>query len=124
MDNKPIKTTRILSFKYAFEGILAAIKQEPNIKIHILIAIVTVTFGFLLNITRSEWIAIIIVMGLVFTLELTNTAIETVVNSFTDEHHPRAKLAKDIAAGAVLTATITSAIVGLIIFMPYLTKWI
>mgnify|MGYP001618136644 FL=1 len=63
---------------------------------------------------------IIFLIGFVIAVELTNTAIETVVDAFTDKEHPGAKLAKDISAGAVLIASITSAIIGMIIFLPYL----
>lgn len=120
-EEKSLKKIKILSFKYAFDGIISAIQLEPNIKIHLAVALVVITFGFLFNISRIEWLLIITSIGLVFALELTNTAIETVVNSFTKDSHPGAKLAKDISAGAVLVVTITSVIVGLIIFLPHLT---
>lgn len=120
-EEKSLKKIKILTFKHALDGILSAIHLEPNIKIHLAVALSVITFGFLFNISRFEWLLIITSIGLVFALELTNTAIETVVNSFTKEAHPGAKLAKDISAGAVLVVTITSVIVGLIIFLPHLT---
>lgn len=116
------KKFRILSFKYAFEGIFAALKQEPNLKIHFLFALLVVTLGFFLNISQTDWIIIILVIGFVLAVELTNTAIEKAVDVFTDKEHPGAKYAKDISAGAVLVAAITSAIVGLLIFLPYMTR--
>lgn len=111
---------RILSFKYAFAGLLAAIKEEPNLKTHFLIALVVIIIASLLNISTADWITVIFLIGFVISLELTNTAIEAVVDAFTDKEHPGAKLAKDISAAAVLVAAITSAIIGIIIFLPYL----
>lgn len=113
---------RILSFKYAFEGIVSALKEEPNLKIHFFIAVLVLLASFLLKISRQDWINIIILIGLVFAVELTNTATEAVVDAFTDREHPGAKLAKDISAGAVLVVAITAAIVGFIIFLPYLMR--
>ncbi len=120
MDSKKI---HVLSFKYAYEGILAALKQEPNLKFHFLAGLLAIILGFLLNISVEDWIIIIILIGLVISVELTNTAIEAVVDGFTQNHHPAAKLAKDISAGAVLVAAATAAIVGILIFLPYLSSW-
>ena len=111
---------RILSFKYALAGITSAVREEPNLKIHLFIALLVILLGILFGITQTEWLFIIILIGLVISLELTNTAIEAVVNAFTDKEHPGAKLAKDISAGAVLVTAITSIIVGLIIFLSYI----
>lgn len=113
----------ILSFKYAFEGIYTAIKEEPNFKFHLLASLIVITAGIFFQITTFDWIIVILLIALVLTLELTNTAIEAVVDSFTEEQHPRAKYAKDISAGAVLILTIAAAAVGLIIFLPYIKSW-
>lgn len=110
---------RILSFKYAGEGIWTALKEEPNLKFHFFAALVVYILGLYYNITKLEWILVIVVAGVVISLELTNTAIETVVNSFTEDSHPGAKRAKDVAAGAVLVAAIMAISVGLMIFLPY-----
>lgn len=113
------KRFRILSFKYALEGIYAALKQEPNLKIHFLIALLVIALSFILNISTTDWVIIIFIIGFVIAIELTNTAIEKVVDVFTDKEHPGAKYAKDISAGAVLVAAITSVIIGFFIFLPY-----
>ena len=114
------KNHRILSFKHAFEGLVTATKEEPNLKFHLLFALVVIIASFFFGISKVEWIVVITLIGLVLTLELTNTAIEAVVDSFTPDQHPRAKYAKDISAGAVLIISIVAVIVGLIIFLPYL----
>lgn len=115
---------RILSFKFAFEGIRDAVKTEPNLKFHLAFASIVIGAGFFFQISPLDWILIIIMTGLVLSLEMTNTAIEAVVNSFTLEQHPTAKYAKDIAAGAVLVIAVAAAVVGIIIFLPYLKAWI
>lgn len=111
---------RILSFKYAFEGLYAAFKEEPNLKFHFVFALLVIAMAYHFKISIRDWIIIIIMIGMVLTLELTNTAVEAIVDSFTPEQHPRAKYAKDIAAAAVLITALTAAVVGGIIFWPYI----
>lgn len=106
------------SFKYALEGIFTGLKEEQNMKIHIAIMILVIIFGILLKISKIEWIICIALFGLVISMELINTAIENVVDLITKEKNEQAKIAKDVAAGAVLVSAIASAIIGLIIFVP------
>ena len=108
----------INSFKYAFEGIITGLKEEKNMKIHILIMILVIIMGIILKISKIEWIICIILFGFVISLELINTAIENTVDLITKEINPKAKIIKDVAAGAVLISAISSIIIGLIIFMP------
>lgn len=112
---------RILSFKYAGEGIWSALRTEPNLKFHFIAAIIVFLLGEYFQISRFEWITLIIMIGVVLSLELTNTAIETVVNSFTEDIHPAAKKAKDVAAGAVLISALTAITVGVLVFLPYIS---
>lgn len=114
------KNLHILSFKYAWDGILSALKKEPNLKFHFLFGLLVLLVAFSLNISLKDWVLIIILIGFVISVELTNTAIEAVVDEFVDTNHPGAKLAKDISAGAVLIAAITSVLAGIFIFWPYL----
>lgn len=114
------KRFSILSFRYAFEGLVAAFKEEPNLKFHFLAGFLVLIASFLLNISKSDWVVVIILIGFVIAVELTNTAIEAVVDGLIQEHHPSAKIAKDISAGAVLVAALTAAVVGILIFWPYL----
>lgn len=106
------------SFKYAFDGIYTGIKEEQNMKIHITIMILVIIFGIMLKISKAEWIICIILFGLVISMELINTAIENTVDLITKEKNEQAKIAKDVAAGAVLVSAIASAIIGLIMFVP------
>lgn len=117
-----LSNQKVVSFKYAFHGLVAALKEEPNLKFHFLAGVVVVIVSFILKISREDWMIIIFLIGFVISVELTNTAVEAVVDHFTNREHPGAKLAKDISAGAVLIAAATSAIIGVVIFLPYI--WI
>lgn len=115
------KRFHVLSFKYAFNGILDALKEEPNLKFHFLAGFSVILLSFFLNISRQDFIIIIILIGFVIAVELTNTAIEAVVDHVIQTDHAGAKLAKDISAGAVLISALTASIVGILIFTPYIT---
>ena len=108
----------INSFKYAIEGIVSSFKTERNMKIHVLAMIVVIVLGFFLKLDKEEWCFIIIAIVSVISAELFNTAIETVVDMVSPERNPKAKLVKDIAAGAVFVVAIGAAIIGFIIFGP------
>lgn len=108
------------SFVYAFNGIFTSIKNERNIKIHIVIMILAIIFGIILKISKTEWLICIILFGLVISMELINSAIEKVVDLVTKEKNEQAKIIKDTAAGAVLVTAIAAAIIGFMIFVPYI----
>lgn len=110
------------SFRYAIAGISYAFKSERHFKIHFAVAFIVLLFATFLSVTRVEWIVLLLVISSTITLELVNTAIENVVDLITEEHHPLAKIAKDIAAGAVLVSALMSVIIGLIIFIPRLLE--
>jgi len=104
------------SLKLALEGIAYCIKTQRNMRIHCVFALMAVIFGLMLKITRLEFIFIIIVISMVLICETFNTAIEKAVDASIREYHPIAKLAKDVAAGAVLVSAINAVLVGCIIF--------
>lgn len=112
------KHNLLYSFYYAFRGIITAIKEERNMKIHVSIATLVVILGLLLTLSKIEWFSIIIIISLVISAEIFNTAIETVVNLVSPKYNEFAKKAKDLSAGAVFVLAICSVIIGLIIFMP------
>lgn len=114
----------INSFKCAIQGIIQAMKTERNVKIHITIMILVIISGIVFKIAKQEWITCIILFGLVISLELVNSAIETTVDIAMPEINEKAKKAKDIAAGAVLVSAISSAIIGLTIFIPKIIEFI
>ena len=106
----------IHAFLHAVNGIIQAIKTQKNIKIQIIIAIGVTILGFIFNFTSLEFLFLIFACFIVIVTEMINTAIESTVDLYTNEFHPMAKLAKDVAAGAVLVASINSVIVGCILF--------
>ena len=118
MTEHPKKLVR--SFRFAFEGMYSAVKTETNWKIGLIEAVVVIAAGFYLKLSRNDWIIVALMIGLVLSAELGNSAVEAIVNSFTDEYHPGAKLAKDFSAGSVVIIIIAAAIVGILVFWPYL----
>lgn len=106
------------SFSYALRGIREAFKYEFHMRIHIVIALIAVIFGFIFRIRHSEWMYLTITITLVLFAELMNTAIESYVDLATKEIEEEARIAKDVAAGAVLVTSIHAIVAGLIIFIP------
>ena len=106
------------SFRYAFDGLKYAFKYEQNILVHTLATILVVIAGIYFKISQIEWLAIILIIGLVIATELINTSIEATIDLVTQETHPLAKIAKDTAAAAVLVFGLTAIIIGFIIFVP------
>jgi len=106
------------SFGYAFKGIDDVIEHEPNMKIHVVVAILVVIMAFILKVSIIEWIILVLLIGAVLAAETINTTIENLVDMYTKEYDEKAKIVKDTAAGTVLILAITSAIIGLIIFIP------
>ncbi len=112
------------AFPYAMQGIGHAWKHEVNLRIHVSVAVIVILMGFWLSLSAMEWLIILLTIGGMLSLELINTAVERVVDLVTREYHPLAKQAKDAAAGAVLVYAILSVIIGLVIFLPKLLKYI
>ena len=120
-----MKSKNILdSFKYALSGIWYAIKNTRNLRVDLVIVILTIITGIVLEISLIEWLILMICMMLVISLEFVNTSIEEAVNLASPDIHPLAKASKDVAAGAVLFASIMSAAIGIIIFLPKFIVWI
>lgn len=114
---------QLRSFSYAWQGIRCCIGKEQNLSFHLIATAITVIAGFLLGINRMEWMMVILCIGVVIAAELFNTAIEALVDLVSPQWHPLAGKVKDIAAGAVLVCAATAAMIGLIIFVPYLTRF-
>ena len=95
---------------------MTAVRTERNIKVMLVLGVAAVICGIVLKIDLLSWCLVALCFGLVIFAELVNTAIEAIVDLATQEYHPLAKRAKDIAAASVYTLSITAAIVGLIVF--------
>lgn len=111
---------RIKSFSYAFAGLKVLFKEEHNSWIHAVAAVCAITAGFLLDISAIEWIAIIIVIGMVISAEIVNSSLERTADFIKAERDDRKRDIKDLGAAAVLVCAITAAITGIIIFLPKL----
>jgi diacylglycerol kinase (ATP) len=117
-DEKFSVRSRFKSFYYAGAGIKQFFRQEHNARIHLAAAIVVGLLAWWLKVSPTEAVALVIVVGLVWVTEMLNTCVEKTMDMVTREQHPQVKIIKDLAAGAVLIATITALIVGSIIFIP------
>lgn len=111
---------QLRSFGYAWQGIRSCVGKEQNLSFHLIASVIVIVAGLILGITQTEWMIIVLCMGVVIAAELFNTAIEKLVDLVSPERHPIAGQIKDIAAGAVLVCAAAAAIIGLIIFVPYL----
>lgn len=104
------------SFNYAVEGIVYALRTQRNMRLHALAATAVLFAALFFRISALELVAIVFAIGLVICAELINTAIEAAVDISTDHYDPLAKTAKDVAAGAVLVASVVAVIVGFVVF--------
>lgn len=104
--------------RHALDGVRELFKSERSMRIHVFAAVVVVLLGLLLQISAWEWAVCIALIGLVIGAELLNTAVEQTVDICSPDLDPRAKRAKDTAAGAVLVVALAAAAAGLIIFLP------
>ena len=109
------------SFNVAFEGLFDAIRTERHMKFHCFCTIVVLILSLFLDLGKYDTLALIVSITLMWLAELFNTAIESCVDLVTQEYHPLAKRAKDIAAGAVLVTSLNAVLVGYIVFEKKIT---
>lgn len=114
---------QLRSFRYAWQGIRCCVGREQNLSFHLIVTVLVIGAGFALGITPGEWTAVILCIGMVVSAELFNSAIERLVDLVSPERNPLAGQVKDIAAGAVLVCALAAIAVGLIVFVPYLTRF-
>lgn len=112
------------SVKNAFNGIMYILKNERNFRIQIIAALLVIIASFVLRLELIEIAIIVLVIFLVLLLEFINSAIEIVIDMYTEEYNEKAKVAKDISAGAVTLTALMSVIIGIIIFLPKILKYI
>jgi diacylglycerol kinase len=110
--------SRAKSFQYAFEGWWYVIRTQHNAWIHAIISIFVLLVGLWLGLPLRDWAVIILAMMTVWIAEFMNTALEALVDMSTEEFHPLAKIAKDVAAAAVLVGAVGAVLVGLLILGP------
>ncbi|BAY63497.1 diacylglycerol kinase [Calothrix brevissima NIES-22] len=120
-----VATNLFISFKYAWAGISYGFKTQRNFRIHVSVCAVAIALSVILHLSSVEIAIIAITSGLVLTLELLNTALESLVDlTVKQTYHELAKIAKDCAAGAVLVSALVSLLVGSILILPPLATLI
>ncbi len=115
--------TLINSFHYALQGIYYALKEDQNLRIHVIVAFCVVVASLYFKVNPFEMGILGVMILLVIATEMINTAIENMVDLITKEYREEAKIAKDVASGMVLITSLGAAIVGLLIFIPYIHRY-
>ena len=115
-------TKFIAGFKYAFSGLWYALRTQRNARVHVSIAILAILLGVVLHISAIEFALIFVAITGVFIAEMFNTVFELCIDLASPDYHPLAKIAKDVAAGAVLLSAMLSIVIGLFVFVPHI--WI
>ena len=108
------------SFTYAFRGLFKTLREEQNLQIQSLVALVVLILGWYFKIKNGEWLVLVIVIGLVILMELINSAVERITDVLKPRLDSYVKEIKDIMAATVMLASTMAVVVGLIIFIPYL----
>lgn len=114
---------RILSFYYAFQGVFLFFSSQHNMYIHAVAAFLSIVLGFFFQITVTEWGLVILCISMVIAIEMINSAIEVLVDLVSPNWSAKAKFIKDVSAAAVLMVAIGSALIGALIFLPYILKF-
>ena len=109
---------RLKSFTYAYNGLKVLLREEHNSRIHLFATVCVVVAGVLLKISLLEWVAVAFAVGLVFSGEIFNSAVEDLSDVVCPERDERIKKVKDLAAAAVLVNAITAAVIGFLVFLP------
>lgn len=111
------------SFNYAVDGIIYTLKTQRNMRIHFSLAIIVLVLSLFLNFSRLEFLILFLTVSFVIASEMINTSIEKSIDLFTEDYHPLAKIAKDVAAGAVLVSAINAIVVGYLLFFDRLNPY-
>ncbi len=110
--------SRARSFSYAFQGWAYVLRTQRNAWIHTFVTLVVLALAFWLRLPRGEWAILLLTLMAVWMAELINTALESVVDLTMPDPHPLAKIAKDVAAAAVLVGALGAVLIGLLILGP------
>lgn len=112
--------SRVRSFRFAMDGISSFFQREHNAWLHLMATVVVFTLAALVPVTKTELLALVFAIGLVWVAEIFNTCIERVMDFVSEHQHPQIKFIKDLAAGGVLVAAITAVVTAAIVFIPKL----
>jgi diacylglycerol kinase (ATP) len=109
---------RLMSFRYGANGMMIIFRYEHNFRIHLFIALIAILCGFIAGLKETEWLAILLVSGMVFVCEIFNSAIEYMADYVSPGYSELIRRVKDVSAAAVLLSAIISVITGIVIFYP------
>jgi diacylglycerol kinase len=109
---------RAKSFRYAFEGIAYVLRTQGNAQIHLIVIVVVSILSVWLNLPLEQVALVVLTIGLVLAAEFFHTAIEVLVDLVSPDHHPLAKIVKDVCAGGVLICSIAAVVIGILLFAP------
>ena len=108
----------VASTAYSIDGIKYSFLNEKSLMIYSVLSILAILLAFLLDISTNQWMALLLALGVVLTIELINTAIEATVDMVTTEYNPLAKIAKDCGSAATFVSSVIALIIALVIFIP------
>lgn len=124
MSKKGYFHARFQAIKVALAGIQYVLITQSNARIHTAFTLAVFLLAGVLKLSRFEWVVLLLTVGLVWAAEIFNTAVEIAVDVISPDYDPKAKIIKDISAGAVLVTVMVSILVGLLVFGPHLWNWI
>jgi diacylglycerol kinase (ATP) len=110
---------RVRSFRHAIRGVVRMLRSQHNAWIHAAATVVVIGAGLWFHVSWADWCWIVLALSIVWTAEALNTAFEFLADAASPQFHPLVRDAKDVAAGAVLITALAAAIIGVIIFWPY-----
>lgn len=113
----------IEAVSHALDGIKVLLKEEANLRFHFIVAILVVLLGFYVHLSRMDWLFLVLALILVIVMECLNSMVERLTDLVVNDcYHPLAKIVKDVAAGVVLLTCIGVAVIGVLLFTPYIFK--
>jgi len=115
---------KLRSFRFALNGVRIAWTEEYSFKVHVVVALAALTLAWFFDISTTQWMFVVSMIGLVLAAEAFNTALEELCDKFKADPDPHIAKIKDLSAAAVLIASCTALIVGIVIFVPYIAEWL
>jgi diacylglycerol kinase len=123
MSRRPYFRREAASFACAFRGLGGMLRSEPHARFHLAATVAVVAAGWWVGLCGGQWVALVLSIGLVWTAETLNTAVELLADLVHPAEHDGVRRLKDLAAGAVLLASFTALVVGLLVFGPWVAGW-
>ena len=121
--SKPFSpAARLASFRHAFAGIATLLREEHNARIHLLATVLVLALAWYLQVSKGDYLALLLVIALVWLAEALNSALEYLCDALVPEHHELIAKAKDVAAAGVLICAAVAVAVGALVFLPYIFR--